>query len=177
MNYSDPFGIHMHNEAEKVTNEPQKNSSDEKNSCVQELEKAQRQAAILEDQYKRLFAEFDNYRKRTERERTQWMVSAQSVVLLDLLTIVDDFERAFIAESEGQDRQGFELIYRALCKILERYSVVPIDQVTTFDPHLHEAILQVPGEGRQPGSIVSVLQKGYMCKGTVLRPAKVSVAQ
>jgi len=137
--------------------------------------------AALKERYSYLLADFENHRRREERERVQRTISFQSGVMLDLLGLVDNFERALkdVATANVADLQarlaGFELIHKSLLKILEKYGVTEITQVTTFDPELHEVLVQVPQEGKESGAIVDVLQKGYLLKGSVLRPAQVSV--
>jgi molecular chaperone GrpE (heat shock protein) len=137
----------------------------------------------IKDRYIYLTAEFDNYKKRMEKERGQWIASAQAMVLKDILPIVDDFERALqqlqaqkLPSEIASHLAGIELIAKSLQKLLKKYDVQEITDVTTFDPEFHEAIMQVKSD--QPsGSIVSVFQKGYKHKGQVLRPAQVSVAE
>ncbi len=128
-------------------------------------------------------AEFENYKKRTEKERLTWIQAAQASVLLDLLPIGDDIERAFAQISPEKQQelgswlQGFELIRKAYYKLLQKYGVEEMRPTGMFNPIYHEAISQVVSEKHQPGEIVSVFEKGYFYKGGVLRPAKVSVAQ
>lgn len=136
------------------------------------------------NRYLYLNAEFDNYRKRIEKERIQWLASTQATVLTDVLSIVDDFERA-LQQLQSQQLPpeivshlaGIELIAKSLQKLLKKYDVEEISEVTTFNPELHEAVMQVKAEGQPSGSVVTVFQKGYKHKGQVLRPAQVSVAE
>lgn len=131
----------------------------------------------------RVAADFDNYQKRMEKEKTSWMHVAQSNVFIDLLAIVDDFDRALqqaekdTTHGTNHLQSGVELIQKNLQKMLEKYGVKEIEQMYTFDPELHEGLVQVDSPDHQTGSIVSVLQKGYTFKNSVLRPAKVSVAR
>lgn len=131
------------------------------------------------DRFLRTAAEFENYKKRSEKERAMWIANAQSSLLQDLIEVVDDFDRAFTLRSSDaqQALAGFELIYKSLQKLLEKYGVSEMKTVEHFDPTMHEAIMQVESSDHKPGDIVQVLQKGYMFKGNVLRPAKVSVAK
>ena len=126
-------------------------------------------------------ADFENYKKRVEKERVQWMTAAQSAVLQDLLSVVDDFDRAFEQNQRTQDvaqwLAGFELIYKGLHKLLDKYGIKEMKVEKTFDPSAHEAIMQVESAEHTSGDIVKVLQKGYMLKEHILRPAKVSVAK
>jgi len=145
--------------------------------CEQELQQ-------VKERYKYLLADFDNYRKREEKDRVARVQSAQADVLRDFLSLADNFERALndmaIAQNSEQLQQklaGFELIYKSLCKIIESYGVTEMKDTVTFDPAKHEALMFVSQADAPSGSIVAVLEKGYLFKGTVLRPARVSVAQ
>lgn len=146
---------------------------EEKNNIVDESCQAEQlELQRIKQQYAYLQADFDNYRKRMEAQRSQWTQSAQADVLTPLLDIVDDFDRA-----QGDiNNPAFELIFKAFKKLLQRFNVVEIQENGTFDPNLHEAIMQTPVvEGAQSGSIAQVLQKGYRMGTMVLRPAKVAV--
>jgi molecular chaperone GrpE len=166
------------------------NQSEEINDVAKQLADCQTQVNEWKDRALRTAADYDNFKKRAEKERVMWITGAQSSVLLDLISIVDDFDRAFASgvpfilssskdggQAADQSRAGFELIYKSLQKILEKYGVVEIKELSHFDPVKHEAIMQVESADHKPGDIVQVLQKGYMFKGEVLRPAKVSVAK
>lgn len=130
-----------------------------------------------------LTAEFDNYKKRTEKERIQWITSGQAMVLDTLLAIYDDFERAtkqihaqHLPQEVMVHLQGLDLIAKSFEKAIKQYD---IEEMTydEFDPEKHEALMQVQSSEHKPGQIVQVLQKGYVHKGKLLRAAKVSVAQ
>ena len=141
----------------------------------EQLQVCQSQLLQAKSQLMYMSAEFDNFRKRTEKERVQWIVSAQSGVILDLVSIADDFDRA-LSGQKNQDT-GLELIKKSIDNILKKYDVQEITEISEFDPNLHEAIMQVESPDHKSGQIVSVLQKGYKFKGQILRPAKVSVAK
>jgi molecular chaperone GrpE len=165
---------HTNQQPEEATPE-----STQANIFAEQLKECEGQRDEWKDRYIRSIAEFENYKKRTEKEKMIWMSSAQSSLLHDLLAIVDDFDRAFAQpqETAQQSLVGFELIYKSLQKLLEKYGVTEIKDNTQFDPAKHEAIMQVEAVDKQSGDIVQVLQKGYLFKGEVLRPAKVSVAK
>lgn len=156
-------------------NEKEKNSL-ELTACINEL-------VLLKDKYARLGSDFENYKRRIEKEKSSWMQSAQSAILTDLLTVADDFERALQAGKQNQQESsaallaGFDLIEKGLQKLLAKYGVVPMKDYQTFDPEKHEALMHVDSPDHASGDIVQVLQKGFMHKDTVLRPAKVSVAK
>lgn len=149
------------------------------------LEQCLMDLAGAKDKYLRLQADFENYKRRSEKEKMSWMLSAQAGVLLDVVTIVDDFDRALSEAQKNAEQNptlatwvtGIELINKALYKLLSKYGVEPMKDYTIFDPEKHEALMHVESPDHQSGQIVSVLQKGFMHKDTVLRPAKVSVAR
>lgn len=156
----------------------------EAGACETQLAVCAENLAKTQEKLSYITADFENFRRRTEKERLQWMDAAQKNVLLDVLAIVDDFER-FYADFKSQTLSadlaarlsGFELIHKALQKLLTKYQIEEITQGAVFDPELHEAIMEVADSGKESGAIVAVLQKGYRHKGAVIRPAKVSVAQ
>lgn len=136
------------------------------------------------DSLLRLGADFDNYKRRIEKEKINWIEMVKSDMLLDILDIVDNFDRAMSEQKKTEQNKdlsawlfGFEMIYKSLYKFLEQNSVKEITNFASFDPEFHEAISQIESEGRNPGDIVSVAQKGFMLKDKVLRPAKVIVAK
>lgn len=143
-----------------------------------------KEVANLHDICKSLAADFENYKKRVERDRIAWTQSARAELLRDLLPVIDDFDRAL---SEYHKKEpvayqeswiaGFELIRKAFDKFLHTYGVTAIDQMVTFDPELHEALAHVESATHESGQIVDVVQKGYMLNGTVLRVARVTVAK
>jgi molecular chaperone GrpE len=137
-----------------------------------------------DDYYDRLLrktAEFDNYRKRVDRERRELTEWAAADVLGDLVAIVDDFERALAAEAPGGAetyRTGLELIHRQLLELLKKRGVTPIASLgTDFDPHLHQAVAYEETPGAREGEIVDELRKGYKLGERLLRPAMVKVAK
>jgi molecular chaperone GrpE len=136
----------------------------------------------LRDRLLRTQAEFDNYRKRIERERLETIERAAESVLRDVLPVVDDLERALDAEvgneAAASYRQGVELIHRQLTDLLTRRGVKPIEALgTDFDPHLHQAVSSEPVPGAREGEVVEELRRGYMLGDRLLRPAMVKVAQ
>jgi molecular chaperone GrpE len=143
------------------------------------------QAAIAEwaEKYLTLTADFENYKKRVNSERADWAHEAQKRIILDLLEIVDNFERALEQEKKRETTQesswlaGFEMIYQSLEKLLTKFGVQPITDFSIFNPKYHEALMSVESDTYPSGEIVQVLQKGYMMNDKVLRPATVSVAK
>ena len=140
----------------------------------------QRDRDDLYDRLLRTTAEFDNYRKRVERERRDLVDATASDVVRDLLPVLDDFERALTAPRAADDafRRGVELIHRRLLDVLRVRGVEPFDSVgQTFDPAVHEAVATEPVGRRREGEIVAELGRGYRLNGRLLRPARVKVAQ
>lgn len=133
----------------------------------------------LQERIRYVSADFETFRRRAEKERHQLFEAGEAAVLKDLIPILDDFDRAF-AQIGGHPElatyfSGFELMYKALQKMLVFHHVREIDQLSVFDPELHEAVMHVCEEGYAENAIVKVLQKGYLYKDIVLRPARVAV--
>jgi molecular chaperone GrpE len=135
-------------------------------------------AAALEDQLKRVAADFDNFRKRSAREREELVGRANERLVKELLPVLDDLERALLAAAEHEEatlEEGVRLVHRALAQLLEREGLREIGTKGRFDPHVHEALLSQPSE-QEEGAVIDVLQKGYTLGAHVLRPARVVVA-
>ena len=138
--------------------------------------------AGLEDRVMRQMAEFDNYRKRTDREKQQMFSMGERNVIEKMLPIVDNFERglaAVPAEEKGSPlASGMEMIYRQLMKQLEDLGVTPIEAVgQEFDPNFHNAVMQVESAEYPSGTVAQEFQKGYKYHDTVVRHSMVGVAQ
>jgi molecular chaperone GrpE len=137
-----------------------------------------------DDYYDRLLrktAEFDNYRKRIDRERQQLSEAAAADLIKDLLPLVDDLERALKADTGGDAsaiHRGVELIHKQLTDTLRKRGVTPIDALgQDFDPHFHNAVTYEPAEGRRDGEVIEEYARGYMLGDRLLRPAMVKVAK
>jgi molecular chaperone GrpE len=132
------------------------------------------------DQLLRTRAEFDNFRKRMDRERTQLNARATEEAVRDFLPIVDDLERALASDPDAGTsfHQGVQMIHRQMIEMLRRRGVEPIDSVgLDFDPNIHEAVAYEPAEGRREGEIIGELRRGYRIGDRLVRPAMVRVAQ
>ncbi len=134
--------------------------------------------ADLQERLVRRQAEFDNFRRRAERERTEVVDYANSENVRALLPIIDDFERALKTESFDKEySRGMELIYQRLSDSLKKLGLEPVDTAgQTFDPHLHHAVEMVESSEHEDHIILDEYQRGYNFKGKLLRPAMVKVA-
>jgi molecular chaperone GrpE len=142
----------------------------------------QKQRDEYYDRLLRKTAEFDNYRKRVDRERIQLSEAAAADLLQELLPLVDDMERALKADTGTEAtegiRRGVELIHQQLLKMLGKRGVKPIDSLgADFDPHFHMAVAHEPADGRREGEVVEEFSRGYMLGDRLLRPAMVKVAK
>lgn len=157
------------------TSEEQKetNSSDEYQAKINELN----------DKYLRLYSEFDNYRKRTAKEKMEFMKTAGEDVFKALLPILDDFERAIKSNTEIKDieavKEGFNLIYNKLKNSLTQKGLEEMNSTgETFNADIHEAITNVPAPSEDmKGKVVDELEKGYSLNGKIIRFAKVVIGQ
>ena len=145
------------------------------------VEVLQKERDEFYDRLLRKTAEFDNFRKRVERDRREMIDWAAADVLGELIAIVDDFDRALAADAppEAQAyKSGLELIQRQLAELLKKRGVTPIDALgADFDPHLHQAVAYEEVDGAREGEVVDVMAKGYKLGDRLLRPALVKVAK
>ncbi len=140
-----------------------------------------REKTVLQDRLLRTAAEFDNYRKRVDRERRELSDYAAAGLLTDLLPIVDNLERALEAPVTGETsayRQGVELVHKQLLDLLRKRGVTPIDAVgELFDPNVHEAVVHEASDAHRESEVIAELRRGYMLADRLLRPAMVKVAK
>jgi molecular chaperone GrpE len=146
------------------------------------LAEAERQRDEFKDLLLRKTAEFENYRKRTERERTTMVENASAGVIEEMLPLVDDLERALNTDPgiEGTEafRRGVELIHRQLTETLRKRGVKPVEALgADFDPYYHQAVAYEPAEGRRDGEIIEEFRRGYTLGDRLLRPSMVKVAK
>ncbi|MCX5923557.1 MAG: nucleotide exchange factor GrpE [Candidatus Dependentiae bacterium] len=156
----------LHDQAEQEVNPDDKKSAEQ--MCYAEL-------SIWKDQCKRISAEFENFKRRTERDQLRWAEMAKESLLQELLSFIDTFDMA-LKEKNGTDCAGIEMAYQSLIKLLSKHDVSVMKHVADFDPEFHEAVMQVASDSHDSGQVVEILAKGFMLKDRVLRPAKVSVA-
>jgi molecular chaperone GrpE len=145
------------------------------------LETLRREKDALQDRLLRTAAEFDNYRKRVDRERRELSEYAGADILSDLLPIVDDLERALQAAPGGEAesyRRGVELIHKQMTDLLRKRGVKSIEAVgTQFDPRYHEAVMHEVSADHREGEVTAELRRGYTLGDRLLRPAAVKVAK
>lgn len=167
---------HANGHAHKKT----KHKSDKNEVLVQELGE---KLAELNDKHLRLQAEFDNFRKRTMKEKAELIKSGGESVLINILPIVDDFERALVSLKDVPDddagKKGTELIYSKFSEFLKQNNIKVIDALNQdFDVDHHEAITKIPApDEKLKGKVVDVLQKGYLLNDKVIRFAKVVIGE
>ena len=137
--------------------------------------------ADLEDRVKRQMAEFENFRKRTDKEKSQMFDMGAKSVIEKILPVIDNFERGLSNVPEGSDEafvNGMQMIYKQMTDELDKIGVKPIEAVgQPFDPNFHNAVMQVESEEYEAGTVAQELQKGYMYHETLVRPSMVSVVQ
>ncbi|HEX5170547.1 MAG TPA: nucleotide exchange factor GrpE [Cyclobacteriaceae bacterium] len=162
---------------------PENNQSDQSEvleNTSEELKKLQDELAESKDKYLRLYSEFENFRRRTSKEKLEMIHSANEQLITALLPVVDDFERAekSIVDLSKKEFEGFLLIHSKLKKILDQFGVkvLQIEPGADFNPDTQEAITQIPApEEKLKGKIIDVVEKGYHLNDKVIRYAKVVV--
>ncbi|MGF7396959.1 nucleotide exchange factor GrpE [Thermoanaerobacterium thermosaccharolyticum] len=179
-----------HNTSEDEKNVESDNSNEEKNNDEGEIEELKNKLKQKEEEAneylemaQRLKAEFENYRRRTEKEKADLIEYGKEQVILDILPVIDNFERALETQYDdnGENasfKEGINLIYRQFKGILEKMGVKEIESLgQMFDPYKHHAVMQEEAEGKKENEIIEVFQKGYMFNNKVIRPSMVKVAK
>lgn len=176
-------------EAESEADSDENNTDGEKKGFFSKLKKGDKEKAAmeekiagLEDRVKRQMAEFENFRKRTEKEKQTMFSMGERNVIEKMLPIVDNFERGLAAVPENEKdtplASGMEMVYRQLVKQLEDLGVTPIEAVgQEFDPNFHNAVMQVESEEYPSGTVAQEFQKGYKYHDAVIRYSMVGVVQ
>lgn len=151
-----------------------------------EVEQLKTKLAELEDKYLRANADFDNIKRRLEKEKMQAISYAHEVFARDLLPVIDALEMALVAgknteidstELLEKVKEGLELTIEQFRKAFEKHGIELVESEGGFDPNVHEAVMQLESEEKQSGEILQVFQKGYKIKDRILRPAMVSIAK
>ena len=149
-------------------------------SAADDLDQIRRERHLYHERLLRTTADFDNYRKRTERERRELVEHAAMDLLTELLPLVDDLERALAADAqEGEAyRRGVEIIHKQMLDLLARRGVSGIEALgADFDPNLHQAVVHEPSTTHRDGEVIEELRRGYTLRDRLLRPAMVKVAK
>jgi Molecular chaperone GrpE (heat shock protein) len=182
-------GVIEENQAQVNLNDQNESSEDSTDLTLEEkvvklegdLESAKTQVAEYYARLQRLQAEFDNYRKRTVKEKEDISKYAAEQLVCEILPVLDNFERAINSVQKNQDiaayAQGVEMIFRQLYNVLIKEGLTVIEAVgQAFDPNIHEAILSVESEEHPENTVIEEVQKGYYLKDRVLRPSMVKVS-
>lgn len=184
---SDPTGAPVEDEATNGKNGVEADSAtpDSLTELEAQLASAKAESDQWHDRFLRKAAEFENYRKRMEKEKVEAAMLAKSSVLMEFLAIVDACERALASFDDAQGdgvrldeyRQGVELLYKQVLDTLHRVGVVPIKaEGHGFDPNLHEALAREETSKHEENTVIEELRRGYLFKDRLLRPAQVKVA-
>lgn len=169
--------------AEECKDDEKQEQAEEQAEEQDPLEKAEAEIAELKDQYLRKVAEFENYRKRTLKEKTELILNGAEKTVDAILPVVDDMERAMANADKTEDieamKEGMDLIFKKLMKTLEGLGVKKIEtEDKDFDTDFHEAVAMVPGMGDdKKGKVIDCVQTGYTLNDKVIRHAKVAVGQ
>jgi len=171
-------------ETEETLAEQEKEAREEErgnDECAEALAACRKEVEEYKDKYLRAHADFDNMKKRLEKDKATAVAFANESFATDLLSVIDTFENALftIEQIEGDEavdkiKEGMALTYEQLLKVLKKHGVEEIANEGVFDPHVHQVVQQVESDAHDKNEIVQVLQKGYKLKDRVLRPSMVS---
>ena len=170
-------------QAEEVLEEEQ--IEEEETAEVDPLEAALTEAADYKDKYLRAYADFENSKKRLEKDKMNAVSYANESFAKDILAVMDSFENALASMEESEEssevlekmKEGIVLTHEQLKKVLEKNHIKAVDCEGEFDPEVHQAIMQVESNAHEVGDVVQVMQKGYTIKDRILRPAMVSTCK
>ncbi len=167
---------------QQTTKEQDTRAQTNEENIQSQIDDLQNQLAEEKDKYIRLFAEFDNFRKRTHREKMDLIETASEDVISALLPVLDDFERALNELKKSEDDnlyKGVKLIYDKFRKTLEDKGLkeIEVHKGDTFDADIHEAVAQIPGDKKMSGKIYDVIEKGYRLGNKIIRYPKVVTVQ
>ncbi len=168
---------------ENVASEESTTNDADEQETSQEEQSPEDKIAELNDKYLRLYSEFDNYRKRTSKERLELFKTAGQDIMVDLIPVLDDFERALKNMDKKGDvktiRKGVDLVYNKFKNSLESKGLKPFKSIETeFDPEIHDAITKIPAPSKKlKGKVVDEIEKGYKLNDKVIRYAKVVVGE
>ena len=167
-------------EAEKTAEEAVEEAAEEKTENTEEKTEEKKEEAPEEDgdaKYLRLMADFQNYKKRVEKEKTDLYSYANEKLVTEILAVLDNFERALAHEDSGDGfKEGMEMIFKQLMDVLEKSGLAEIAALgEDFDPNFHNAVMTEETEEYESGKVSGVMQKGYTLNGKVIRPSMVKV--
>ena len=165
---------------EEEKKEEKKHLGRKKDKNAEKIQKLEDKLAELEDKRVRQLAEFENFRKRSEKEKSQMFEIGAKTVVEKLLPVIDNFERGLLAVPEEEKDtpfvQGVELVYKQLLTVFEELGVKPIEAVgEVLDPNLHNAVMMVDDDSLESGTVAEEMQKGYLYKESVVRHSMVKV--
>jgi molecular chaperone GrpE len=168
-------------DADETSETAETSEATEADVSAEPASELQRERDDYHDRWLRKSAEFDNYRKRVDRQRREQADETVAGLLQDLLLVVDDFDLALTVASDESDapyRKGVELIHAKLQDLLRKHGVRPIDALgEDFDPNIHQAVIHEVSPGHREGEVIGELRRGYMIGDRLLRPAMVRVAK
>ena len=172
-------------EQEKRVEQEEVCEAEEEMQEVDPLEAAEAESAEWKDKYLRAHADFENTKRRLEKDKSNAVAYANESFASDILAVIDSFENAISSINSSEDdsevlanmKEGVNLTYEQLKKILEKNSIKEVETQGDFNPELHQAIMQVESDEHEVGQIVQVMQKGYTIKDRILRPAMVSTCK
>ena len=180
MGFGSPNTSALHRSSDFPMEATDQNKNSTTADAPSEIERLKEELAREHDMYLRALADFDNYRKRVERERAAATRGGKREMMRPLLEVVDGFDRALnhIGAAPSSISDGLRALYRQLLGVLEAQGVTPLQSVgETFNPEVHDAIGSVDSEKVEPGAVAEELQRGYRWGDEVLRPARVRVAR
>lgn len=159
---------------------PDEPAADDAAATLDPLERLRQEKEALKDRLLRTAADFDNYRKRMERDRRELSAATTADVIAAFLPILDNFERALQAEAPdaGPFRRGIEMIHEQMLDLLRKRGVTPIEALgADFDPNVHQAVIHEASADHREGEVMAELQRGYMLGDRLVRPSMVKVAK
>ena len=164
---------------ENHENAEEQKTEEQTETKTEEKPEEKKEDEDLNTRYMRLMADFQNFRRRTEKEKSDIYAYGNEKLVADLLPVLDNFERALAAAAEGDKfAEGMQLIYKQMVDVLVKNKVEEIKaEGQVFDPNLHNAVMRQAKEGAESDTIITVLQKGYTLNGKVVRPSTVIVAE
>ena len=163
---------------EEKTDEKDRETEEDKDKAEEKPTDAEPEIEESDARYLRLMADFQNYKKRVEKEKKDLYSYANEKIIIELLSVLDNFERALEQETEGDGfKEGMEMIFKQLGDVLEKSGLAEIAALgEDFDPNFHNAVMTEETEEYESGKVSGVMQKGYTLNGKVIRPSMVKVA-